>query len=497
MRRLREILARQQEIQAELAELEQAEDSDEGLTDEQAERSAELVQEFDRLQEEAGPLLERAEGMRRVREANVREEGIDFPVPNLNRNEDPFDLNTLRFGAPVSEVRGRAATAVERIESEVLDDDQRQELTRKVEGTRNGFGGRIWDPQGAIPRMVLLSANPHYHRAFQLFVSGRSMLWSNEEREAVRLYDELRTYLNIGTDAQGGFGVPVTLDPSLIMTSAGTVNPFRQIARVETIVNNQWRGLSSAGVTAGFRAEAAQAGDDSPTFAGPTVTAHMADAFVGASIEAVGDFVGLAADLQMMFSEAKDDLEAAKFVNGAGDSSNEPYGITTALDGTASEISPTTAEAFALADLYLIDGAVPPRARSAAARLAHVLNRGTVNLWRELAMAENSAEGVFVNPAAGQPGTLLGVPWYEASEMHDANDIDDTDDADNFVDVLGDWRNYVIVDRVGLTVEFIPHLLGADRRPTGQRGWYAYWRVGADSVNDAMFRMLSIPTSST
>ena len=45
--------------------------------------------------------------------------------------------------------------------------------------------------------------------------------------------------------------------------------------------------------------------------------------------------------------------------------------------------------------------------------------------------------------------------------------------------------NYVIADRVGMSIEFIPHLFGGNRRPTGQRGWYAYYRVGANVVDRA------------
>jgi HK97 family phage major capsid protein len=57
--------------------------------------------------------------------------------------------------------------------------------------------------------------------------------------------------------------------------------------------------------------------------------------------------------------------------------------------------------------------------------------------------------------------------------------------------VVGDFRKYYIVDRVGLTVELIPHLFNTgNNRPSGQRGWFAYKRVGADSVDDASFRLL-------
>ena len=63
----------------------------------------------------------------------------------------------------------------------------------------------------------------------------------------------------------------------------------------------------------------------------------------------------------------------------------------------------------------------------------------------------------------------------------------------SFVAVFGDFSNYVIADRIGLTVELIPHLFHtANNRPSGSRGWYAYYRVGADSVNDSAFRHLDM-----
>ena len=47
--------------------------------------------------------------------------------------------------------------------------------------------------------------------------------------------------------------------------------------------------------------------------------------------------------------------------------------------------------------------------------------------------------------------------------------------------LFGDWSEYVIVDRVGVSVMYEPLVKGAtNQRPTGQAGWFAYWRVGAD-----------------
>ena len=68
-------------------------------------------------------------------------------------------------------------------------------------------------------------------------------------------------------------------------------------------------------------------------------------------------------------------------------------------------------------------------------------------------------------------------------------------DGDNFILFVGNWSRYVIVDRVGMSVELIPHLFGDNNRPTGQRGLYAWMRTGAESVDDNAFRVLSIPTT--
>jgi predicted phage gp36 major capsid-like protein len=50
----------------------------------------------------------------------------------------------------------------------------------------------------------------------------------------------------------------------------------------------------------------------------------------------------------------------------------------------------------------------------------------------------------------------------------------------------------VIVDRIGNTLELIPNLVGANRRPTGQRGALLWFRTGSDSVVDNAFRLLNV-----
>jgi HK97 family phage major capsid protein len=48
------------------------------------------------------------------------------------------------------------------------------------------------------------------------------------------------------------------------------------------------------------------------------------------------------------------------------------------------------------------------------------------------------------------------------------------------VAIFADWPNaFAIVDRIGLSVELVPHVFGASQRPIGARGVYAYWRTGS------------------
>jgi predicted phage gp36 major capsid-like protein len=49
------------------------------------------------------------------------------------------------------------------------------------------------------------------------------------------------------------------------------------------------------------------------------------------------------------------------------------------------------------------------------------------------------------------------------------------------------------VDRLGATMSYIPHLFSTTTgRPTGQGGWYTYWRGGADVVVTNALRLLKL-----
>ena len=57
--------------------------------------------------------------------------------------------------------------------------------------------------------------------------------------------------------------------------------------------------------------------------------------------------------------------------------------------------------------------------------------------------------------------------------------------------IFGDFRYFLIVDRIGMTVEIVPHLFGAtNQRPIGSRGLLAYWRNTSRVLSTAAFKTL-------
>jgi HK97 family phage major capsid protein len=92
------------------------------------------------------------------------------------------------------------------------------------------------------------------------------------------------------------------------------------------------------------------------------------------------------------------------------------------------------------------------------------------------------------------PANLLGKRFYENSNLDST--IDAAATADNFMAICGDIaKAFYIVDRVGSTLEIIPNLVGANQRPTGQRGALLWFRSGSEVVNAPAARLLNIPTA--
>jgi HK97 family phage major capsid protein len=325
------------------------------------------------------------------------------------------------------------------------------------------------DENGKLARRLLVTGSPLYARAFGKFIAAQSTMGlSTEEQRA----------LAVGAASTGGFAVPYQLDPTLILTSAAAINPFRRIARIEQITGKEWDGLTTAGITVSRAAEAAQASDNAPTLAQPVVKAERVQGFVPFSIEADQDWARLQTEMTRLLNEAKDVEEASSFLLGNGVSPNangllDPTaGITGASDVVANTIT--------AAAVYGLENALPVRYRANARFMAA---KAIYNAIRQLD-TQGGAQ-MWERIGAGQPAQLLGYPAEENSNMPS----NPTPALNDRWMVLGDFSQFLIVDRMGMEVDLIPHLFGANFRPTGQRGIYALWRNNSKVLNVDAFRV--------
>jgi HK97 family phage major capsid protein len=375
-----------------------------------------------------------------------------------------------RSRRPNSEARGRALDLIERSEktAEHLSRAALAKATELVEHDDSGMD--------IHSRWVLETGSDEYRSAFRKALMGRQHEWSFEEAAAVDQSRQLERAMSL-TDGAGGYLVPFQLDPNIILTSGGSAHPFYEIARKVTATGDVWNGVASAGATAEWIAEAVEVADASPTLTQPTVPIHKYDAFVPFSVEVGEDGANFEAEVTRVLSDAVDQLHATAFATGTG--TGQPTGIITELIGGASIVTGTT---MTSAEVVATQNALPPRFQPRARWAAALPIANTIGQFE-------SAAGARLYPEITQiPRALLGRPFHECSTMDPTIAAGATAD---YVLLYGDFDNYVIASRAATRVEVVPHLMGANRRPTLQRGLILWGRVGAASVNDNAFRLLN------
>lgn len=399
-----------------------------------------------------------------------RPKAVEQVYANIRHGLDDMTGDVRRLTN--AEARDRALRVLEsKNNSVILKPDQEDHLDRQVRTNTD------------IARRILVTENEAYREAWMKLVTNPNAGYSltEEQRDSLRVWEEYRA-MSEGTTTAGGYGIPVFIDPSIILTAQGSGNPFLQLARQVTVNTNAWKGVSSAGVSWAFQAEAATVADNSPTLAQPQVNVYTARGFLPFSIELEQDYPGFADEMATLLASGYDELLINKFTVGSG--SNEPMGIVTALDAdTTDEVQLTTAGVLGSQDIYGLWQAVPQRFRRNASWLMSV---NVNNKIRQLGTA-NVFHAFTVNLPAEWADYLFGKQTFESPYMTDL-----TSTAHTNVAVVGDFSNYLIARRGGMSVELVPTLVDVtNNRPTGQRGWFAYARIGGGSVNNQGFRLLN------
>jgi HK97 family phage major capsid protein/HK97 family phage prohead protease len=382
--------------------------------------------------------------------------------------DDIYDLSTVRgaFDNPAyarKELQDRAMRAIDGQSYAVMKGRTKEELQAAVEHlVRN-----VDDQHATLSQRILATGHPLYEDAFWKKLAGRGV---SAQQDAL-----IERALGVATT---GYAMPFYLDPTVLLTSNGAVNPLRQIANVVQITGQTWNGVNSAGVTAGFTAEATELSDNAPTLTQATLTVLKADAFVPYSIESEG-WSDIRNEIASEISDAKDVVEANKFTLGTG--TLEPTGFTV---GATSLATTAGTAVIALSDIDNLQDALPPRFQPNA---VFVANRKFYSKVRQLSRVAG-VNDQWPNPSSLGAPQLNEAPRYEVSDM-----VGTTTTSASLIAGYGDFRKgYLIVDRVGMQLENIQNLVGTNHRPTGQRGIVAYWFTNGVVRSVAPLRLLKI-----
>jgi HK97 family phage major capsid protein len=300
------------------------------------------------------------------------------------RYRNPWDMSDLRtFGRASHEIaaefRGRALSAIESMPG--ANDAIRKAATDIIEMHD--------DRDATLSRHAIITSSPEYVRAWSKMARSEANLLTAEEIRAVESSKALARAMSL-TDSAGGYLAPFQLDPTVIVSSSGTLSEIRSAARVVVATSDTWNGVSAANVSWSWDAEATEVSDDAPTFAQPSIPNYKAQGFVPISIEALQDEANVAQAVGELLAGGKMDLEGSAFITGSG--SGQPTGIITGLVASSptSIVNSATTDTFAAADVYALHGALPARWRRNASWLANNL---VYNKIRQFDTAGGNASG--------------------------------------------------------------------------------------------------------
>jgi HK97 family phage major capsid protein len=351
---------------------------------------------------------------------------------------------------------------------------------------------RRGDGQGLTARYVAAVADDAYSTAFGKMVADPvqgHLRFSPAEVEAVRQVgyaQEANRIVNASlTTGATGFPLPLTIDPSIVITGAGALNPVREISNVVTVGTHDWLGVTADSVTAGYVQEGVEATDATPTLVGPKISTQQGRAFVTFSIEASQDWDTLSSQLQQLVADGRNTVDATMFLTGSG--TNQPSGILNigALNGltTSQRVLTLTTATLAAGDSWLLKAGVPARFIASATSAANPTTWDTI--FQLVPQGSTTLAQQFADSDRG--GNWLGRPKVEWSTMGTGSTTGTK------LVIMGDFKTgYKIVDRIGMQAELIPHMLGTNRLPLGVRGLYCYWRTGAGVIAPNALRYLEV-----
>jgi hypothetical protein len=291
------------------------------------ERSNRLVRGIEKATLEFDALSERGDKIEAIRQAAMdprnRESGFGGRAQlapsghDATRAWDGYDSRGS-LAALDSEDGLRSRALIACAEMDGLEPASRSKLDEMVRMDRTASEAKAF----------LALANPAYRSAFDSWIQdpmSAAMRLTAEESAAWRDVEMFRTAMGTGAGV-GGALMPLTLDPSIVLTNAGSISSIRQYAKVRTTLTNQYRAVTSPGTTAEFKVEGSEASDASPALSVADIVVYFADQSLNISYELFAD-TDISQQLGTLLADGFANQENAVFVTGSG--SGAPYGALT------------------------------------------------------------------------------------------------------------------------------------------------------------------------
>jgi HK97 family phage major capsid protein len=424
------------------------------------------------------------------------ERGAPAYIPKLGAAETPAQTisrmganpwrnhdGVVSGGDSAAGVIARAHTALEGLES-ALTRDGCEKLAQAMSEQTSWPGvtmKRSRDEQAEAAELWLALSNPHYAEAFRTVLrypgeftglggTGFETL-TDEQRQAwrdVRTNSLCRAAFAESSGAVGAFAIPLDLHPDIILTNAGSANPFRKLARTVLSTTNVAEFVTSAGSTANWVAEGAAVADTTPAIGQLAVTHYRESVWIYGSFEVLQD-TELGRQVPALIADAKDRLEVVAFTTGTG--SAQPFGVI--AHGT----SDASVGALTAAMVYGLHNALPPRFRVGDnAKPIWIANVAIMNALRQLPAFTGAVNAILVDATNDSIPEVLGADIYECSAM-DALNV--TSGHKNLA--LLDMNSFIITNRQPEMLIYEPLFKDqATGRPSGQAGWFSWSRVGSD-----------------
>ena len=338
----------------------------------------------------------------------------------------------------------------------------------KMEKEINEFEERINTLEGQRERekKEILNDNPKpetkdkEQEVFAKYLrEGRSALNQDEKRA-----------MSVGTDAKGGYLVPVEFHNTII-EKLTEENVMRRLATVSMTSSEKKIPVGNDTGAATWVDEAASYSEDDIDFSQKTVDAHKAGTIVKVSEELLYDNTyNLENYIQQRFVKRIADLEEAAFVD--GDGSGKPKGFLQDAETGVDAAAEDAVTADEIIELYHA-----PK-RPYRNNGSWLMNDTTAMAIRKLTDSNNQ---YLWQPGlqAGEPDVILGRPVEYSTSMPEL-------ESDKNAIAFGDFSYYEIFDRQGMGMQRLVEKYAEN----GQVGFRAYLRTDGLLIIEEAIQLL-------